>query len=290
MTGDLQGVYIAKLRQTSQVSMTTLSKGPTGTIPSVDMYSLGCLFIELFGQKRVWSGFVGMQIMQKVCGSFGTPPVSPNTSHIPSNVRKVCQECCRLQSKERPNITRVIEMLQEAMGSPMTKSPTSWTSCLCSELKDLCSDHPQSSTNIKLWLIIPVIPIMITRNHLQQTQNVRLLYYNIIHPQSSTTNTKRSIVILQQQHHNTLTVARVALYTCIPTPDYHDNITQMEINCTSIDYGDVFPGHTELIQNSSSSCLKVFWVERRCCICTFHIAMGPYTKVQWMLVWPCPYM
>ena len=60
---------ISKLRQASQVTMTTVS-GPAGTYPymapemfvpgyrgtGVDIYALGCLYIELFGQKMVWPG------------------------------------------------------------------------------------------------------------------------------------------------------------------------------------------------------------------------------------------
>ena len=43
--------------------------------PAVDVYALGCLYIELFGQRRVWPGLDGVQIMQKVCGSFNVPPM-----------------------------------------------------------------------------------------------------------------------------------------------------------------------------------------------------------------------
>jgi len=42
---------------------------------AVDIYSLGCLYIELFGEKWVWEGITdGIQIMQKVCGSYNNPP------------------------------------------------------------------------------------------------------------------------------------------------------------------------------------------------------------------------
>ena len=50
----------------------------------VDIYSLGCLNIELFGEQRVRSGLSnGIEIMQKMCGSFGTPPMMPKTDHLP---------------------------------------------------------------------------------------------------------------------------------------------------------------------------------------------------------------
>ena len=50
---------------------------------AVDIYSLGCLYIELFGVKRVWQGISdGIQIMQKVCGSFNFAPEMPATGHL----------------------------------------------------------------------------------------------------------------------------------------------------------------------------------------------------------------
>ena len=129
VTDDLHGVYIcdmgiSKLRQASQVTMTTVS-GPAGTYPymapemfvsgrrgtGVDIYALGCLYIELFGQKRVWPGLDGGQIMQKVCGSFAKPPEMPTTSHLPSRYRKMCHDCCQLDAKKRPPIATVLELL-----------------------------------------------------------------------------------------------------------------------------------------------------------------------------------
>lgn len=130
VTDDLKEVYIcdmglSKLKEASQATVTTVSKGPTGTYPymapemfgqghrgtAVDIYSLGCLFIELFGQKRIWPGLDGMQIMQKVCGSFNSPPEMPKTSHLNDNVSKICDACCQLEAKNRPSIAAVVEML-----------------------------------------------------------------------------------------------------------------------------------------------------------------------------------
>ena len=87
---------IAKLREVTHTTVTTASKVAMGTYPymapemfgsghrnaAVDIYSLGCLYIELFGGNRVWPGISdGMQIMQKVCGSFHSAPEMPATSH-----------------------------------------------------------------------------------------------------------------------------------------------------------------------------------------------------------------
>ena len=117
---------ISKLRHASQTSVTTVSKGPTGTFlymapemfstahrgPAVDVYALGCLYIELFGQRRVWPGLDGVQIMQKVCGSFSVPPMMPATSHLRSRFRKICSACCQLDKKQCPQITAVVELLE----------------------------------------------------------------------------------------------------------------------------------------------------------------------------------
>ena len=117
---------ILKIRHASQTSVTTLSNSPTGTFPymapemfstghrgtAVDIYALGCLYIELFGRRRVWPGLDGIQIMQKVCGSFQNPPVMPLTSHLHSKFRKVCCDCVELDSKRRLQIAAVIKLLE----------------------------------------------------------------------------------------------------------------------------------------------------------------------------------
>ena len=131
MTLNLEGVFIcdlglAKLRDAAQATMTTSTQQMIGTYPymapemfsishrsaAVDIYSLGCLYIELFGKKRVWpAGMTGVQIMQKVCGSYGSPPVPPLTSHLDPNQKILCDGCCQLDYKKRLDIHEVIELL-----------------------------------------------------------------------------------------------------------------------------------------------------------------------------------
>ena len=131
VTYNLEGVFIcdfglAKFKDVAQGTMTTVTQHMTGTYPymapemfsvshrsaAVDIYSLGCLYIELFGRKRVWpSGISGMQIMQKVCGSYGSPPVSPSTSHLTPSQQTLCNGCCQLDYKKRLNIHEVIDLL-----------------------------------------------------------------------------------------------------------------------------------------------------------------------------------
>ena len=77
---------------------------------AVDIYSLGCLFIELFGRKRVWQGQHGPTIMMKLLGSYNTPPEGPNTSHLPPKVQDLCSSLCNLDASERPSSKDVLRM------------------------------------------------------------------------------------------------------------------------------------------------------------------------------------
>ena len=81
---------------------------------AVDIYSLGCLYIELFGKKRVWpAGMSSAQIMQKVCGSYGSPPVAPSTCHLTPSQQILCIGCCQLDYKKRLNIHQVIDLINK---------------------------------------------------------------------------------------------------------------------------------------------------------------------------------
>ena len=133
MTPNLDRVYIcdlglAKLKDAAQQTMTTVTQHLIGTYPymapemfsvshrssAVDIYSMGCLYIELFGKKRVWPpGMSSAQIMQKVCGSYGSPPVSPSTGHLTPSQQVLCNACCQLDYKMRPTTDRVLELLND---------------------------------------------------------------------------------------------------------------------------------------------------------------------------------
>lgn len=110
VTTDLRKAYIcdmgmSKLRQATQATVTTVTN-PAGTTPymapemfqaghqgkPVDVYALGCLYIELFGQKRVWRDLDGMQIMQKVC--VQQPPQMPSSSHLKPVYQELSNDAC----------------------------------------------------------------------------------------------------------------------------------------------------------------------------------------------------
>lgn len=130
MAKDLTGVYLcdmglAKLKERAQQTVTTVNDGPMGTMPymppemfkkchrgtPVDIYSFGCLVIELYGEKRVWNELAGVEIMQKVCGSYNSPPQMPCTDHLPVAISKFCNLCCQLDAARRPTIHEVLKML-----------------------------------------------------------------------------------------------------------------------------------------------------------------------------------
>ena len=115
-----------KVKELTDATMTCVSKG-MGTFPymapemfrksrrgtAVDMYSLGCLFIELFGKQRVWPGLDGPDIMLKVLGSYGTPPQSPCISHLPPPIQDLCSKLCDLEASKRPHSGEVLLAIQK---------------------------------------------------------------------------------------------------------------------------------------------------------------------------------
>lgn len=129
MSKDLQEVFlcdmgIAKVKQLGAMTLTCMTKG-CGTYPymapemfkksrrgtEVDIYSLGCLFIELFGRKRVWEGLDGPEIMLKVLGSYGTPPEGPSVDHLTLNQQLLCSSLCSLEPSQRPSSKEVIRII-----------------------------------------------------------------------------------------------------------------------------------------------------------------------------------
>lgn len=130
VTHDLSKTYICDLgvaKIKHQATMTTVSNA-IGTYPymapemfgeahrstAVDVYSLGCLCIELFGGKQVWEGITaGIQIMQKVCGSYNNPPKMPGVDHLAPIYQNICKGCCELDPKKRLPIDDICKSLHD---------------------------------------------------------------------------------------------------------------------------------------------------------------------------------
>ena len=82
--------------------------------PPVDMYSLGCLLIELFGRRRVWPGLDGPDIMVRIMGTYNTPPQMPDTSHLKVPFSRIlCQRLCQLDATKCPKSGEALKMLKE---------------------------------------------------------------------------------------------------------------------------------------------------------------------------------
>ena len=131
VTEDLKDVYIcdlgvAKLSNVGATLCTSKGEG-AGTIPykapemfhsarrgsAVDIYSFGCLLIELFGHKRVWGKLQQMEIMHKVCGSYQSQPESPNVQHIQPPLQDLCRKCTSLIPEDRPFIHQILNSLRD---------------------------------------------------------------------------------------------------------------------------------------------------------------------------------
>lgn len=117
---------IAKVKMVAETTVTSMTKGP-GTYPymapemfqkshrgpAVDVYSFGCLLIELFGRRRVWPGLDGPDIMLRVMGSYQTPPQMPTVSHLKPDIGEICAQLCQLKPENRPTSSQVVDMLKK---------------------------------------------------------------------------------------------------------------------------------------------------------------------------------
>ena len=115
---------VAKLQ--NQLATIKTSKGSgAGTVPykapemfmdakrswQADIYSFGCLLIELSTGNRVWGELDAGQIAAKVCGTYMIAPQPPSTLEVPQTYQAVCEHCTRLQPAERPTAMQVLTEL-----------------------------------------------------------------------------------------------------------------------------------------------------------------------------------
>ena len=71
---------------------------------SVDIYALGCVIIELFGEKRIWEGLSAMQILVKVVMEKRVP----STAHRPSYIQHVVRMCLE-EREQRATSTQILK-------------------------------------------------------------------------------------------------------------------------------------------------------------------------------------
>lgn len=77
-----------------------------------DIYSFGCVIIELTTSHKVWGTLDQYQITAKVCGAHKTPPESPCTAYVPEPYTSLCAHCTRIEQAERPSALEVLEQLK----------------------------------------------------------------------------------------------------------------------------------------------------------------------------------
>ena len=123
---------IAKVKKLNEATVTCTSnnKGP-GTLPymppemfkksrrgpATDIYSLGCLCIELFGHKRIWENLDSAEIMLKVLGAFNIPPEAPSVSHLLPAYAVLCARMCSLDASVRPTSESVLTSVKQIYDS-----------------------------------------------------------------------------------------------------------------------------------------------------------------------------
>ena len=115
---------IGKVKRITETTLTSVSKGP-GTYPytvpemfrtghrgpPVDIYSLGCLLIELF--ERVWPGLDGPDVIIQIMGIYDTPPQMPDSSHLfKALFDTICRQVCQLDPARRPKSEQVLKMIR----------------------------------------------------------------------------------------------------------------------------------------------------------------------------------
>ncbi|KAL5494031.1 hypothetical protein EMCRGX_G015300 [Ephydatia muelleri] len=76
-----------------------------------DIYSFGCVLIELTTSSRVWGTMDGYQITAKVCGSYQLLSEPPSTDAVPEPYKNLCAQCTRLNQAERPSALAVLHQL-----------------------------------------------------------------------------------------------------------------------------------------------------------------------------------
>lgn len=81
-----------------------------------DIYSLGCVMIELFTEQHVWGDLDGSQITAKVLGTYDQPPPQqPSCLELPERLQDICLKTTRMIPAERPTASDVLITLQSLL-------------------------------------------------------------------------------------------------------------------------------------------------------------------------------
>eukprot|EP00731_Ephydatia_muelleri_P012837 Em0007g147a len=115
-------IGVAKLQ--SKLAIHKTSRGPgAGTVAykapemfrdsrrstPVDIYSFGCVIIELITGKRVWGELDTCQITCKILGTREDDPQTPSCEEVPEEHREICARSTALDGSDRPSAQEMLE-------------------------------------------------------------------------------------------------------------------------------------------------------------------------------------
>lgn len=73
---------------------------------SCDVYALGAVLTELFGERPLWENMASHTIMYKVA----VVGEMPNTDHLPECIRAIVK-CCLCDASQRENSSTILHLL-----------------------------------------------------------------------------------------------------------------------------------------------------------------------------------
>ena len=76
-----------------------------------DIWSLGCIFIELFSNKRPWSYISSSKVSNVYYEIFKRKPI-PIPDVILPEIRGLIAQCCDYDSFKRPTANRILNVLE----------------------------------------------------------------------------------------------------------------------------------------------------------------------------------
>lgn len=82
-----------------------------GLTEAADMWSLGCILIELFSNKQPWHNISSANVNCIFYEIFQRKPI-PIPDSIPSDLVALICQCCQYDPKRRPTAREVLEGLE----------------------------------------------------------------------------------------------------------------------------------------------------------------------------------
>jgi serine/threonine protein kinase len=83
---------------------------------AIDIWALGCIFIELFSNKRPWD-YISSANTNCIYFEIFQRKAIPIPSVIPSGIRNLISECCSYDSLKRPAALDILEYLKSSRSS-----------------------------------------------------------------------------------------------------------------------------------------------------------------------------